>query len=66
MPIDRCICHDISFIEVKKIADERGYTSIEEVQEAGISSTSCKLCEPYLRAMFKTGETSFTPGFQLK
>lgn len=66
MPVDRCICHEISFIEIKKIAEKRGYKSFEEVQNAGISSTSCKLCEPYLRAMFKTGETSFTPGFHIK
>lgn len=66
MAVDRCICHDISFVEVKKIAEERELKSVEEVQQAGISSTSCKLCEPYLRAMFKTGKTTFTPGFHIK
>lgn len=66
MPVDRCICHDISFIEIKQIAKERGFTSLEEIQEARVSSTNCKMCEPYIRAMLKTGKTSFMPGFQLK
>tara|TARA_R100001143_G_C3361367_1_gene137097 strand:- start:33475 stop:33675 length:201 start_codon:yes stop_codon:yes gene_type:complete len=66
MPVDQCICHEISFAEIKKIAEEKGYTSIEEIQIAGISSTHCKMCEPYIRAMLKTGKTSFIPGFHLK
>lgn len=66
MPVDRCICHDISFTEIQKIAQANGYTSIEEIQNAGLSTTSCKMCEPYIRAMLKTGTTSFLPGFHLK
>lgn len=66
MPVDRCICHEISFSEIKQIAKEKGLTTIEEIQKVGISSTRCKLCEPYVRAMLKTGETSFVPGFHLK
>lgn len=66
MPVDQCICHEITFEEIKIIVKEKGYTSIEEIQEAGISSTNCKMCEPYIREMLKTGETSFVPGFHLK
>lgn len=66
MAVDQCICHEITFIEIKKLAEEKGFKSVEEVQDAGISSTNCKLCEPYLRTMFKTGQTSFIPGFHLK
>ncbi len=66
MPVDRCICHEKPFTEIKQLAIEKGYTSVEEIQNAGLSSTSCKMCEPYIRAMLKTGETSFVPGFHLK
>lgn len=66
MPVDRCICHDISFTEIKKIAIEKGYISIEEIQKAGVSSTSCKMCEPYVKLMLETGKTSFVPGIHLK
>lgn len=66
MPVDRCVCHDISFIEIKKIAIEKGYISIEEIQKAGVSSTSCKMCEPYVKLMLETGKTSFVPGIHLK
>lgn len=66
MPVDRCICHEKPFKEIKKIIKEKGYNSLEEIQKAGVSSTSCKMCEPYIRAMLKTGETSFVPGFHLK
>lgn len=66
MPVDQCICHEISFTEIKKIAEEQGYSSVEEIQNAGLSSTNCKMCEPYIREMLITGKTSFVPGFHLK
>jgi len=64
MPVDRCICHNILFTEIKRIADERGFTTLEELQKANISSTSCKLCLPYVKEVLKTGKTSFKPGIQ--
>lgn len=59
MAIDRCICHKITFSEIKKIAREREISTIEELQKAKISSTSCKLCEPYVKQMLVTGKTVF-------
>lgn len=64
MPVDRCICHQISFAEVKRIADEKGLLSVERLRVEKICSTNCRLCEPYLRQMLKTGETTFQPNFQ--
>lgn len=61
MAVDRCICHQITFKEIKKLAEKENLHSFEEVQFLKISSTKCKLCEPYLREMFKTGKTSFAP-----
>lgn len=59
MAIDRCICHKITFSEIKKIAKEREISTIEELQEAKISSTNCKLCKPYVKQMLITGKTVF-------
>lgn len=62
MAVNRCICHQIAFSEIKRIAEERGLNSVEELIEENISSTNCQLCKPYLEKMFETGETSFDPG----
>lgn len=59
MAIDRCICHKITFSDIKKIANEKGYSTIEELQKANISSTNCKLCKPYVKEMLRSGKTSF-------
>jgi bacterioferritin-associated ferredoxin len=59
MLIDRCICFNVKFSEVKKIMDENHFTTIEEVQNIVDVSKNCKLCRPYLKKMIKTGETEF-------
>ncbi len=65
MPIDRCICHNISFREIKSIVEKRGFQRIQELQSEKISSTNCKLCQPYVKEMLRTGKTSFKPGINL-
>ena len=65
MPIDRCICHNISFREIKRIAENSGLQSLQELQAENISSKKCKLCLPYVKALLKTGKTSFKPGSEL-
>lgn len=60
--VDRCICSDISFEEVKKIGEERGFTGIREFQEEEICAVHCELCRPYLELMLETGRTRFSPG----
>lgn len=64
MPVERCICHQISFSTVKQIAANNGLKTIEELREKKICSTNCKMCEPYILKMFETGETSFQPGLK--
>lgn len=61
MSVSRCICHQITFKEIKSLADNQEIDTFEELQFLKISSTKCKLCEPYIREMFKTGKTSFAP-----
>lgn len=59
MKVDRCVCHEISFSEIKKISEEQDLHSIEELRDERICSTNCKMCEPYIREMLQTGETTF-------
>ena len=66
MPVDRCICHQISFSEIKEITKEKGLSSIQELQELKISCTNCKLCVPYIELMFETGETVFNRGARFR
>ena len=66
MSVNRCICHDVSFRDIKETASEKGIYSLEQLREEGICSTQCKLCEPYIREMLRTGQTSFEPGLFFK
>jgi len=60
MLINRCVCYNIKFSEVKKIMEENNFTSLEEVQKVVDVSKNCQLCRPYLERMLKTGETEFS------
>ncbi|NBB76689.1 MAG: hypothetical protein GVY02_04855 [Bacteroidetes bacterium] len=62
MPVERCICHKISFATIKQIAANNGLETIEELREKNICSTNCQMCAPYILRMLETGETSFQPG----
>ncbi|MBN8568622.1 MAG: (2Fe-2S)-binding protein [Ignavibacteria bacterium] len=59
MLIDRCICFNVKFADVKKIMDDNGFNTLEEVQSVIDVSKNCKLCRPYLEKMLQTGETEF-------
>ncbi len=59
MLIDRCICYNVKFSEVKEIMKQNNFTTIEEVQSVIDVSMNCQLCRPYLEKMMKTGETEF-------
>jgi len=60
--VDRCICLRKSFADIKKLADNKGYSTIAELQMDGICSTECKLCIPYVAEMLRTGKTEFIFG----
>ncbi len=60
MAIDRCICHKISFEEIRKISETQNFNTIEQLQEKRICSTNCRLCVPYIKVLLKTGKTSFS------
>lgn len=60
--VHKCICHKVTFSEIKDIAEEQGLETVEELQTNDICSNSCGMCTPYVRLMLKTGETAFEPG----
>lgn len=58
MPVTRCICHDLSFEQLKALAaDDR--LDFEQLQLKTRCGTACGMCEPYVRLMLITGETRF-------
>ncbi|MBT4603938.1 MAG: (2Fe-2S)-binding protein [Bacteroidetes Order II. Incertae sedis bacterium] len=59
MAIKSCICSNVSFVELKAIADQKKVKSIYEIQQDRPFGRSCKLCIPYVRQMLKDGRTSF-------
>lgn len=58
MPVDRCVCHSVPFTELKELADA-GMNSIDQLADDTGCCTGCGMCEPYVRLMLRTGQTSF-------
>lgn len=59
MRIDRCICFDRTFAELKEVARANSVGSVEELQDHVEFGRQCALCHPYVRRMLRTGETWF-------
>ena len=59
MKIDKCICCNITFSEVKEKASNESVKDIDGLLEAVEVARNCKLCLPYLSEMLKTGQTEF-------
>ncbi len=59
MRIDRCICFNRTFEELKATADAQDTSSLRDLQEHVEFGKQCELCHPYVRRMLRTGETWF-------
>lgn len=57
--IDRCICYNVTFEEIKKLMNEKHLKTIEDIQMHIEVSQNCKLCRPYILKMIDTGQTVF-------
>lgn len=57
--IDRCLCFNQTFAELKKRAEEQGAQTLEALQKQVVFGQKCRLCHPYVRTMLRTGETVF-------
>lgn len=60
MQIDRCVCYNRRFAELRLVAEQTGAPSVEALQEHVAFGLKCGLCHPYVRRMLSTGETVFT------
>ena len=58
-PVRACMCYPHTFVELKRLAQESGWRSVEDITTAVGCGGGCGLCRPYLREMLKTGETAF-------
>jgi hypothetical protein len=53
------VCFKRPFAELLEIAKRTGKTTLEELQEETQFGIACRLCNPYVRRMLTTGETTF-------
>jgi bacterioferritin-associated ferredoxin len=59
MTVDRCVCTGKTFVELKKIAEEKGSQTVDDLRRHVVFGTGCQLCLPYVDGVIRTGETSF-------
>ncbi|MEM1094135.1 MAG: (2Fe-2S)-binding protein [Bacteroidota bacterium] len=59
MQIDRCVCFQVRFAELKTLAETTAARDIPSLQAHCTFGQRCKLCHPYVRRMLATGETVF-------
>ncbi len=61
--VTRCVCFDVPFSAMKKIAGEHGIHDMESLRAHVQFGEKCQLCVPYVEAMLKTGTTEFEAAF---
>ncbi|MDX2016083.1 MAG: hypothetical protein SFY95_00420 [Planctomycetota bacterium] len=58
MPVDRCVCFDVTFAKMKAMVDRDGCDLSDLHARTGCGS-KCGLCLPYIQLMLRTGEVIF-------
>ena len=56
--VDRCICYNRTFAELKTIALRLG-NDLERLSRETGCCDGCGLCRPYIERMLRTGEKTF-------
>ncbi len=59
MRVYRCVCDDVTFAELKKLAETKNVSTLEKLQQDRPFGRSCGLCVPYVRRMLEDGITEF-------
>lgn len=59
MPVDRCVCHNVTFAELKAMSTPT--TTVIELSAKTNCCTGCGMCRPYITLMLRTGRTAFAP-----
>lgn len=57
--VDRCLCHGVTFADLKKVADSKEICELADLQQVMPFGMNCGLCRPYVRQMLRTGEIIF-------
>ncbi|MEM1183774.1 MAG: (2Fe-2S)-binding protein [Planctomycetota bacterium] len=60
MPVDRCVCHRVTFQELAAIAKRDG-CDLDSLADRTGCTTGCGMCKPYVQLMLESGRTSFDP-----
>lgn len=60
MPVSHCICLNASFESLLVVARAEDMT-FEQLRARTGCASRCGMCEPYIRVMIQTGQTSFRP-----
>ena len=58
MQVDRCICFEVSFAQLKAYAQRTG-CGMDDLRAHYGCGRGCALCVPYIETMLETGQTSF-------
>lgn len=56
--VTHCICANLSFADLLRLAREHGWGFEELTQHTG-ATRGCGMCLPYVAKMLQTGQTSF-------
>jgi bacterioferritin-associated ferredoxin len=57
--VDRCVCSDRTFAEMKTVIDTYELSSVDQLRGYMEFGKNCALCVPYIRRVFATGKTEF-------
>lgn len=57
--VDRCICFNRLFSEMKQVMTDNNLTTFEELKQHITFGENCRLCVPYVKMMIKTGKKEF-------
>ncbi len=57
MSVDRCVCLNLSFEELKRRAED-GSLSARQLRDVTGCGGGCGMCVPYIHVMLQTGDTS--------
>jgi bacterioferritin-associated ferredoxin len=57
--VNRCVCFNKRFSELKEIARRHDARTLEELQQHVTFGENCRRCHPYVRLMLATGRTVF-------
>jgi NAD(P)H-nitrite reductase large subunit len=57
--VTHCICFDVAFSELKRVIEETGSQTVQELHTHIQFGENCELCIPYVKKIFATGQTAF-------